>query len=39
MADKLGLAICEDCIRREMCSGPQWCEYAEFEDYEIEDSN
>lgn len=29
--------ICEDCIRRESCSGPQWCEYAEHEDYEIDD--
>lgn len=31
MAERTG---CEDCIYRELCSNPYYCEYTEFEEWD-----
>jgi len=27
-------SIRKDCLRKELCLGPYWCEYAEFDDHD-----
>jgi len=26
--------VCKDCPQKELCSGPYWCEYAEYENHD-----